>query len=83
MTLYLVWHAPDAEIEQALRLSLDRFDLQPGLLLVDSDLSRSKLYHRIKWALPADTPVLVAPLEEAPKFKGMAKGSLNWVRARS
>ncbi|MCA1749309.1 MAG: hypothetical protein ABR601_06920 [Parasphingopyxis sp.] len=82
MTLYLVWHQPGAIIEQELRQALDRFELQPGLLLVDSELSRSKLYHQIKWALPKDTPLLVAPLEDAPKFKGMETGALNWVKSR-
>lgn len=83
MALYLVWHAPDARIDEETELALDRFALRPGLLLIDSGLTRSKLYHKVKWALPKDTPLLVAPLEGAPKFKGMAEGALNWVRARS
>lgn len=81
MTRYLVWHDPAAEIDMAERVAHDLFELQPGLLLVTSDLSRSKLYHRIKWALPGDTALLVAPLADDPKMKGMAAGALNWLRA--
>ena len=80
MPLFLVWHDPERAIDPELRLALDRFELRPGLMLVDSDLTRSQLYHRIKWALPAGTPLLVAPVKEAPKFKGMAAGALSWVR---
>jgi hypothetical protein len=83
MVLFLVWHEEGRAIGPELLLSLDRFELRPGLVLVDSALTRSKLYHRIKWALPAGTALLVAPLAEAPKFKGMAAGALAWVRARN
>ncbi len=57
--------------------------LSDDLFLVYSALSQSKLYHRIKWQLPGDTPVIVARLDEAPKFKGMADGALKWLRERS
>ena len=83
MALFLVWHDGDCAIEPALRLALDRFELRDGLLLIDSDLTLSKLYHRIKWALPPGTPLLVAPLADAPKFKLMDEGALNWLRARA
>ncbi|GAD58472.1 MULTISPECIES: hypothetical protein [Brevundimonas] len=46
-----------------------------------SALSRSRLYHRIKRQLPPDTAFLVAPLADAPKFKGMASGALTFTRA--
>ena len=80
MTLYMAsfsiegGEAPDFELDGAL------WPLQDDLYLVRSDLSQSKVYHRIKWQLPKDTPLVVATLAEAPKFKGMAKGSLKWVR---
>jgi hypothetical protein len=83
MALYLIWHEADREIEPELLHALDHFPLQPGLLVVDSDLTRSKLYHQVKWALPNDTALLCAPLKNAPKFKGMESGAFNWVRARS
>jgi hypothetical protein len=55
--------------------------LRPGLLFVDSDQSRSVVYHALKYELPPDTPLLVAALPEVPKFKGMAPGALAWARA--
>ena len=82
MALYLVRHGPNARIEPELALALDRFELEDGLLLVDSALGLSPLYHRIKRALPPDTPLLVAPLAGRPKFKRMAPGALAWLRAR-
>ena len=82
MPLFLVWHDPDRTIGEELRIALDRFELAPGLMLIDSPLSRSRLYHRVKWALPPGTALLVAPLAEAPKFKGMNAGALAWTRRR-
>jgi hypothetical protein len=82
MALFLVWHDEESAIEPDLLLALDRFELRRGLILVDSTLELSPLYHRIKWALPAGTPLLVAPLADAPKFKLMEQGALNWIRAR-
>jgi hypothetical protein len=59
------------------------FALAPGLLLAHSPLSRSRLYHRIKRALPPGTAMLVAPLSEPPKMKGMAPGALAFIRRLS
>jgi hypothetical protein len=77
MALFLVRHDEDSVIDDDLALALDRFELRPGLLLVESELSLSQLYHRIKWSLPAGSPLLVAPLGGPPKFKGMAEGALK------
>jgi hypothetical protein len=57
--------------------------LRPGLVFVDSDQTRSVVYHALKDHLPEGTPLLVAELHEPPKFKGMAAGSLRWIRERS
>lgn len=54
--------------------------LDDGLYLLRSGLSRSKVYHAIKRAALPDG-LLVAPLEDGPKFKGMKKGALKWLRA--
>jgi hypothetical protein len=56
--------------------------LRPGLVLVDSDQPRSTVYHAVKAELPAGSALLVAQLHEVPKFKGMAPGTLAWLRAR-
>lgn len=83
MTLFLVWHEEGSALAPELALALESFELRPGLALVDSDLALSRLYHRIKWALPPASPLLVVPLAAAPKFKLMSEGALAWVRARS
>jgi hypothetical protein len=59
------------------------FVLRPGLVLVDSDERRSVVYHALKDQLPPGCPLLVAELDEVPKFKGMASGALRWARERS
>lgn len=82
--LYLVHYrlAPGAELPD-LDFHGDGQVLADDLLLVASDLSQSKLYHRIKWQLPQATPLIVATLSGAPKFKGMARGAAAWLRART
>ena len=82
MALFLVWHEEQRAIEPELLPPLDRSELRPGLMLGDSELGLSPLYHRIKRALPAGTALLVAPLADAPKFKLMESGALSWTRAR-
>ncbi len=83
MTLYLAYFNLRAEDRPRLDLDAQFFPLQPDLYLIETGLTRSKLYHRIKWQLPPDTPLLVAPLADDPKFKGMAEGALKWVRERT
>ncbi len=82
MALFLVWHDEGSALAAEAALGLDRFELRPGLLLVESELGLSPLYHRIKWALPPGAPLLVAPLSEAPKLKLMEEGALKWIRER-
>ncbi|MFC3231149.1 hypothetical protein ACFOGJ_28130 [Marinibaculum pumilum] len=79
MSLFLAWIGVDRD---SLDLEGEICALNPRLFLVETELSRSKLYHRIKWQLPDDTALLVAPLAEIPKFKGMAEGSTAWARER-
>lgn len=83
-TLYLLWHDPAAEPAAPLDLHGDGHALAPGLWLVRSELTRSKLYHRIKWQLPEGTALLCAPLSDTdegwPKFKGLEAGALAWLR---
>lgn len=78
MALYLVY----VDLASPPELTFDgaHFELRPGLYLVETDSIRSRLYHDVKHQLPADTPLLAAPLADAPKFKGMASGALAWVR---
>ena len=57
----------------------DGFVLRPGLLLLRSDHARSEVYHGLKWAVPEGRALLVAPLAEAPKAKGVASGLRAWL----
>jgi len=78
LTLYLVYLddcAASAPPDPAL------VPLAPGLYLAESTRTRSQLYHALKRRFqPAR--LLVAPLEDDPKFKGMHPGALAWLRAR-
>lgn len=82
--LYLIWHDPAASPAEPIDLHGDGHPLADGLWLVRSALTRSKLYHRIKWQLPDGTALLCAPLGDDPdgwpKFKGMDAGALAWLR---
>lgn len=54
--------------------------LDECLWLIESRLTRSRLYHQIKWALPVGAALLVAPLAGEPKFKAMAPGAMKATR---
>jgi hypothetical protein len=54
----------------------------PGLLLVSSTETLSRVYHELKWALPDGTPLFVAPLTTRPKLKGLPPGTQTWLRDR-
>ena len=56
--------------------------LAEGLYFVDTAETRSRLYHRIKRRLSKDAALLVAPLDQAPKFKSLEDGALKWIRRR-
>ncbi len=80
--LFLGWvegddvdEAPDGPWE-------DAFVLRPGLLLLRSGHTRSEVYHGLKYAVPDGRAVLVGPLADTPKFKGMAGGAQAWLRDR-
>lgn len=60
-------------------------DVQPltdGLLGIDTNATRSQLYHGLKRLQPAAAPLLVAELTEPPKVKAMAPGAVAWFRRR-
>ncbi len=80
--LHLAWEETatlDATIEGPWD---DAVLLRPGLLLLATDATRSEVYHALKHHLPPGTALLVAPLADAPKMKGMADGTTAWVRRR-
>ncbi len=55
--------------------ALDAIALAPGLYLVRSQETQSRLYHRVKRETGTRT-LLVGLLDGHPKFAGMAPGSL-------
>lgn len=57
--------------------------LRPGLFYVESEQSRSVVYHAVKGHLPKGAAVLVAECERVPKFSHMAPGALVWARDRA
>ena len=80
-TLYLLVVRDPGMVPDQLDLCGDGRQFAPGVYCILSELSRSKLYHRIKWQLPEGAGLLVAPLSDAPKFKGMDDGALAWLRS--
>lgn len=80
--LYLAWEETGSVDATAEGPWEDAVALRPGLLLLDSEATRSVVYHALKHHLPAGTALLVAPLADAPKMKGMAAGSTTWLRTR-
>lgn len=78
-TVYLVYLETDrpARIADAFEV----FELVPGLFLIETRQTRSQLYHAVKRRF-APERLLVAPLSDAPKFKGMAAGAVKWLRRR-
>ena len=66
MTVYVAWvselpepHLPGPWTE--LRVAA------PGLLLVESDDTLSRVFHELKWALSEDAALFVAPLAAHPE----------------
>ncbi|KRC49031.1 hypothetical protein ASE19_19280 [Nocardioides sp. Root79] len=54
----------------------------PGLLLVETYETVSRVYHEVKWMLPDACPLLVAPVGWRPKARGLAAGTVSWLRNR-
>ena len=78
--VYLVYFTRPRASSDSLRHKLGAMVLQENLWLVDWPGTRSRLYHDVKARLHADSALLVARLDHAPKLKGMAPGSTSWVR---
>ncbi|GAA1538142.1 hypothetical protein [Nocardioides humi] len=81
MAVFLAWssaavpedaHGPWTELRR----------LAEGLVVVESTESLSRVYHELKWSLPEGTALLVAPLAERPKLKGLPPGTTTWLRDR-
>jgi hypothetical protein len=82
VTVYVAWvselpephlRGPWAEVRVA----------APGLLLIDSDDTLSRVFHELKWALSEDAQLFVAPVAATPKLRGVEAGTLSWLRERT
>ncbi len=55
-------------------------ELTPTVALVRASLSRSRLYHEVKWAGLEGAAVVVAELRSQPKATRVAPGAVAWIR---
>ena len=81
MPVYLAWCSEPIPVD----LSGPWVELRPladGLVLVESGDSLSRVYHEIKWAVADGAALIVAPLRERPKLKGMPAGTTTWIKDR-
>lgn len=83
MTVYLAW-TPELPEKNLPGPWVEIRVAAPGVLLVESDDTLSRVFHELKWALPTeDAPLLVGPLAATPKLRGLAPGTLTWLRERT
>ena len=54
----------------------------PGLVVVETDETVSRVFHEVKWMLPDDAALLVAPVEHRPKARRVNSGTVSWLRDR-
>jgi hypothetical protein len=81
VTVYLAWTSePPSDLEgpwsEARRIA-------PGLLLIDSTETLSAVYHALKWSLPDESALIVSPVPQTPKSRGLAPGTTAWLRRRT
>ncbi|MCW2759639.1 MAG: hypothetical protein JWO46_3385 [Nocardioidaceae bacterium] len=82
MTVYVAWTSEPVPPD-LLGPWRELWVAAPGLTLVESDDTLSRVFHELKWALEPDASLLVAPLAATPKLRGLPPGTLSWLRARS
>lgn len=81
MSVYLAWTAePPEELDGPW---FEARPIAPHLLLLESDQTLSVVYHALKWSLPSDASLIVAPVDQTPKLRGMAPGTMSWLRERT
>lgn len=86
MTVFLAWTSHPLPDEEALHLAGPWREVRPvapGLLLVESDDTLSRVYHELKWSLVDGAALMVTPVHERPKLKGLAPGTTTWLRDRT
>ena len=85
VTVFLAWIGDPSAVELVMEARgpwREVVETAPGLVLIESEDSLSRVYHEMKWLLPDGCALLVAPLGGRPKARGLAAGTLSWLRAR-
>mgnify|MGYP000179769287 CR=1 FL=1 len=54
----------------------------PGVVFVESADTLSRVYHELKWSLPDGAALVVAPVSQTPKSRGLRAGTHGWLRSR-
>ena len=81
MNVYLAWTSePPADLAGPWR---EAREIAPGLLLLESKETLSVVYHALKWSLLDGTSLIVSPVQQTPKSRGMAPGTTAWLRRRT
>lgn len=81
MTVYLAWTSEDVtDLEGPWH---EVRPVAPGLVAVDSSETLSAVYHAIKWSLSEEASLIVVPVHQTPKSRGMAAGITTWLRERT
>lgn len=77
--LYLIYCGQSAP-EDGWQIEGSVFRASEDICLARTTLSRSRIYHSVKRQIRSSARLLVAPLSGDPKFMGMARGTLAWLR---
>ena len=81
MTAFLAWTSePPEDLDGPWE---EAREIAPGLLAIESRESLSAVYHAVKWALPREAALIVTPVPQTPKSRGMAPGTTSWFRHRT
>lgn len=84
MTVYVAIAAPAPLPDEVGRLQGPWSEIRAldgGALLLDSDDTLSRVYHELKWSLPAGASLFVAQAGPS-KLRGQPPGTQTWLRDR-
>lgn len=77
--LYLIYCGQTAP-QDGWQIEGSVFRASDDICLARTTLSRSRIYHAVKRQIRSPARLLVAPLSSDPKFMGMGRGTLAWLR---
>lgn len=85
MTVFLAWTSEHLDDTSGLEGPWSQVRLvAPGLLLLESTESLSRVYHALKWSLAdEEAALIVTPVDRTPKLRGLAAGTTSWLRERT